>query len=69
MLHNLCRRFMISKMHKIIANTAQSVYDLNHVPDILVARFRDITRYRYCLFYRKMIHNIPITSYQFEKYN
>ena len=50
---------MISKMHKIIANTAQSVYDLNHVPDILVARFRDITRYRY----RSMIHNIPTTSH------
>ena len=55
MLRNLCRRFMIFKMHKIIANTAQSVYDLNHVPDILVARFRDITRYRYCLFYRKIV--------------
>ena len=50
---------MIFKMHKIIANTAQSVYDLNHVPDILVARFRDITGY----FEKQMIHNIPTTSH------
>ena len=43
---------MIFEMHNNIAKNAQSVYDDNHAPDILVARFRDITKYKYFLFYR-----------------